>query len=336
MRSDRISLSHGAGGTVMRDFIRDLFLRCFDNEYLRPLADAARFTLPSQQVVFTTDSYVVQPPVFNGGNVGKLAVCGTVNDLAVLGARPMYLSAGFILEEGLDLSLLEMIVQSMAETAREADVRIVTGDTKVVPHGECDGIFINTSGVGVYPVGHGLCQEAILPGDKVIVTGTVGDHGIAVLSGRAGLTFKSEVTSDCAALNGLIEHVLKHSSGVKWMRDPTRGGLAAALTEVTENRPFGLLLHEPAVPVRGDVRAVCELLGFDPLHLANEGKLALVVQSEAHEEIMELLQGHPLGTLSAVIGEISAESAGNVRVITVSGGIRRLRRPAGELLPRIC
>ncbi len=278
----------------------------------------------------------MQPLEFAGGDIGKLAVCGTVNDLAVMGARPLYLSAGFILEEGLDLERLERIVASMAATAQQAGVAIVTGDTKVVPHGECDGLFINTSGLGVCPEGLGLCPEPMTSGDVIIVSGTIGEHGIAILSGRNGLSFESNVASDCAPLNGMLAVVLKRSSGVKWMRDATRGGVAAVLTELCEGQPFGVLLDEDRVPVRPDVNAICELLGFDPLHLANEGRVIIVAKREEASAILDLLSHHAYGKEAAVIGEITAEGAGHVRTKTISGGIRRLQRPAGELLPRIC
>lgn len=336
MNSGIITLNHGAGGTVMRKIVRDIFLRHFDNEHLRCLSDAALCNMPGQRLAFTTDSYVVQPLEFAGGDIGKLAICGTVNDLAVMGARPLYLSAGFILEEGLSLERLERIVASMAVTAREAAVEIVTGDTKVVPHGECDSLFINTSGVGVCPEGFGLCREPIAAGDVIIVSGTIGEHSIAILSGRNGLTFESNVASDCAPLNGMLAGVLNRSPDVKWMRDATRGGVAAVLTELCEGRNFGVLIEEDRVPVRREVNAVCELLGFDPLHLANEGKVILAVKRESAPEILDALRRNDYGTHAAVIGEISSEGAGHVRMKTVSGGIRRLQQPAGELLPRIC
>lgn len=320
----------------MRNFIRDLFLRHFSNPALNMLADAALLNLASRRIAFTTDSYVVKPLEFPGGNIGKLAVCGTVNDLAVMGAKPLFFSAGFIIEEGFDRALLERIVHSMAETARTAGVQIVTGDTKVVPRSECDGLFVNTSGIGEVPLGNGFCEQPITSGDAVLISGTVGDHGIAILGARAQLSFKTEIQSDCAPLNGIIGEVLSASRGVKWMRDPTRGGLAAALSELVEGQNFGALICETNLPVRNDVRAVCELLGFDPMHLANEGKVVIIVAADDAEQTLNILRANELGRDAALIGHITSDSAGVVRVKTEVGGVRRLQRPAGELLPRIC
>jgi hydrogenase expression/formation protein HypE len=331
-----ITLGHGAGGETMRSFIRGLFLRHFANPTLNALADAALVEVDGKRLAFTTDSYVVKPLEFPGGDIGKLAVCGTVNDLAVMGARPLYLSAAFIIEEGLDLALLERVVHSMAQTAGGAGVQIVTGDTKVVSRGECDGLFINTSGVGVCPLGHGLCACAIAAGDAIMVSGTLGDHGLAILEAREHFSFKTEIPSDCAPLNGLIGDMLTASAGVKWMRDPTRGGQAAALAELVEGRGFGAMIHEADLPVREEVRAVCELLGFDPMYLANEGKVVAVVEARDAEAVLQIMRGHELGREAALIGRITADGAGAVRVQTEAGGVRRLQRPAGELLPRIC
>ena len=334
--SEIVTLSHGAGGTAMRGMIRDLFLRYFKHPALHELNDAALLDMPGHRVAFTTDSYVVQPIEFPGGNLGKLAICGTVNDLAVMGAKPLYLSAGFILEEGLSFKLLEKMIHSMAIAASEAGVEIVNGDTKVVPRGECDKMFINTSGIGICPLAKGLCTEAVAAEDVVIVSGTIGEHGIAVLSGRGGLQFESSIVSDCASLNGMIEQVLTASSGVKWMRDATRGGVAAVLSELVEQCNVGLLVEEQRIPVRPDVVAVCELLGFDPLHLANEGKVVAVVKADEADRVLTAMREHPFGRNAQSIGTVTSEGAGNVRVRTLSGGIRRLHRPAGELLPRIC
>jgi hydrogenase expression/formation protein HypE len=331
-----VTLNHGAGGTIMRKFVRDLFLRHFDNAYLRNLSDAAMLEMPGRRLAFTTDSYVVQPLEFPGGDVGKLAVCGTVNDLAVMGAKPLFLSAGFILEEGLSLDLLGRLIGSMAKTAQAAGVEIVTGDTKVVSHGECDGLFINTSGIGIYPAGHGLSGQGIIPGDVILLSGTIGEHGLAVLSGRNGLNFETQIESDCAPLSEMIGEVLLESSGVKWMRDATRGGVAAVLTELCEQKPYGAIVREASIPVRPDVNAVCELLGFDPLHLANEGKVVIVIERKDADRVVHCLQRHAMGKNAVQIGEITAEAAGHVRIQTASGGVRRLQRPAGELLPRIC
>lgn len=331
-----VTLNHGAGGEIMRRFIRQLFAKHFDNPILMTLADAALVNLDGRRLAFTTDSYVVKPVEFPGGDIGKLSVCGTVNDLLVMGARPLYLSAGFILEEGFDLQILERLVVSAAQAARSAGVEIVAGDTKVVPRGGCDGVFINTSGIGVCPLGQGLAERPIQPGDKVLISGTVGDHGIAVLNARENLKFQTSVVSDCAPLNDIILSVLLESSGVKWMRDPTRGGLAAVLTELVELGPFGVMVSEIDIPVRDDVLAVCELLGFDPLHLANEGKVMMVVEGGQERRVLDVLRSHPLGRRAAIIGDVTANGAGYVRVKTSVGGVRRLQRPSGELLPRIC
>ena len=336
MKDNVVSLSHGAGGEAMRRFIRHLFVDRFANPILSTLEDAALVSLDGDHLAFTTDSYVIKPLEFPGGDIGKLSVCGTVNDLVVMGARPVYLSIGFILEEGLDLGLLERIVASAADTALSCGVLIVTGDTKVVPRGECDGVFINTTGIGVVPLGKGLSDSPFAPGDAILVSGTVGDHGIAVLSAREGLQFQTNIDSDCVPLNDLLLSVLRKSSAVKWMRDPTRGGVAAVLSEMVESKPFGALICEADIPVRDDVNAVCELLGFDPLHLANEGKVMMVVKADEADHMLQLLRDHPLGRVAAIIGYITAEGAGYVRVQTAAGGVRRLQRPSGELLPRIC
>jgi hydrogenase expression/formation protein HypE len=331
-----ITLGHGAGGETMRRFIRDLFLRDFANPALNALTDAALIDVDGKRLAFTTDSYVVKPLEFPGGDIGKLAVCGTVNDLAVMGARPLFLSAGFIIEEGFSLASLERIVHSMAEAACAARVQIVTGDTKVVPRGEGDGVFVNTSGVGLCPLGHGLCTRSIAAGDAILISGTLGDHGVAILGAREHWSFKTDIPSDCASLNGLIGDVLEISEGIKWMRDPTRGGLAAALSELVEGQGFGAIIHETDLPVREAVRAVCELLGFDPMHLANEGKVVAVVDARDAELVLQTMRRHELGREAALIGRITADGAGAVRVETEAGGVRRLQRPAGELLPRIC
>lgn len=336
MSEQHVTLSHGAGGAAMQQFIQRMFVERFGSPELLALTDAACLELPASRIAFTTDSYVVKPLEFPGGSIGKLAVCGTVNDLAVMGAQPVYLAAGFILEEGLPLALLERVVADMIATAAAANVAIVTGDTKVVPRGECDGLFINTTGIGVFPHGNPLNEQPIADGDAILISGTVGDHGIAILSAREGLKFDSHVVSDCAPLAGMIGGVLAATSGVKWMRDPTRGGLAAVLSELTAEQPFGALIRDTDVPVRDDVQSICELLGFDPVHLANEGKVVMVVTADAADAVLNCMRKHPLGTRAARIGTITAAGAGGVRVETVVGGIRRLQRPAGELLPRIC
>jgi hydrogenase expression/formation protein HypE len=336
MKDKIVTLDHGAGGTAMRRLINELFVSHFENPALSALGDAALLEANGSHLAFTTDSYVIKPIEFPGGNIGKLAVCGTVNDLVVMGARPLCLSIGFILEEGLGIELLERVVISAAEAAHTAGVEVVTGDTKVVARGECDGLFINTSGIGLRPLGNGLSKKPIVPGDVILVSGTLGDHEIAVLSAREGLTFQTDIESDCAALDDLVYSVLSKSTGVKWMRDPTRGGVAAVLTELVEQKPFGVAVRDTAIPVREDVSTVCELLGFDPLYLANEGKVLMVCGAKDAERVLDILRRHPFGRNAAIIGHITADSPGYVRLETVVGSVRRLQRPSGELLPRIC
>jgi hydrogenase expression/formation protein HypE len=331
-----VTLGHGAGGEAMRRLIKELFVEQFSNPLLDTLGDAAVLNMNQNRLAFTTDSYVVKPLEFPGGDIGKLAVCGTINDLVVMGARPLYLSAGFILEEGFSISTLKKIINSMSETARSAQVQIVTGDTKVVPRGECDGAFINTAGLGICPLGHGLSESPIVEGDAVVISGTVGDHGIAILGAREGLALQTTIQSDCAPLHDLIGSVLNESKGVKWMRDPTRGGLAATLTELAEAQNCDILIREVTIPVQDGVKAVCELLGFEPLHLANEGKVVMIVEAGEANRVVELLHQHPLGHAGAMIGRVAGRGKSVVRIETEAGGIRRLHRPAGELLPRIC
>ncbi|MCF7848627.1 MAG: hydrogenase expression/formation protein HypE [Kiritimatiellales bacterium] len=285
------------------------------------------------QIVFTTDSYVVSPLEFPGGDIGTLAVCGTVNDLAVMGARPMWLSLGMILEAGLEIGLLERIVKSIAAKAREAGVRIVCGDTKVVEHGKGDGIFINTAGIGVLETP--MAPDVINPGDKIIVSGTIGDHGMALLTLRKGFPLRSNLQSDCAPLNGLIAAVLSEVN-VKWMRDPTRGGLATALNELTENRPWGIQLEENDIPLSEAVEGVAELLGLDPLYSANEGKVVFVVAESSLEKALEILKNDPLGTDSAVIGTVLEDFPGKTVLKTEMGTLRTLGILASDPLPRIC
>ncbi len=336
MTSPSITLNHGAGGEAMHRLIRQVFVRHFGNPILNSLADAALLRIKDQHIAFTTDSYTVKPIEFPGGDIGRLSVCGTVNDLAVMGAEPLFFAVGFIIEEGLDSRLLERIVISAADAARAAGVQIVTGDTKVVPRGECDRIFINTAGIGSLPLGKGLSRRSIAAGDRIILSGTAGDHGLAVLAARAELGLQTSIQSDCAPLNGLIGAVLRESDAVKWMRDPTRGGVAAVLTELADSQPLELLIHEKDLPLCDGVRAACEMLGFDPLHLANEGKVVMVVEAGGETEVLSLLREHPLGCQAAVIGKVTAEGKGKVWVQTASGGVRRMLRPTGELLPRIC
>jgi len=337
--SETILLAHGSGGELSHELVRDVFAHRFANPILDELGDAALFDvagLSSGRLALTTDSYVVQPLFFPGGDIGKLAVCGTVNDLAVMGATPRYLSAGFILEEGLPLQTLEQVVNSMADTARAAGVEIVAGDTKVVERGAADGLFINTAGVGVVPAGMYLTPASLRPGDRVLINGPVGDHGMAVMMQREGLEFGSSLVSDCAPLNGLITTLLDAVPGaVRCMRDPTRGGLTTTLNEWA-GTGIGIAVEETAIPVREEVRAVCEMLGLDPLYAANEGKVVIAVAPRAVDKALDALHAHPLGREAAVIGQVTAEHAGRVVLRTPLGARRVIHMLVGAQLPRIC
>jgi hydrogenase expression/formation protein HypE len=336
--SDRILLAHGSGGVLSHELIRDVFVRAFDNHCLNPMQDAAVLEeIPAGRLALTTDSYVVQPLFFPGGDIGELAVCGTVNDLAVMGARPLYLTAGFILEEGLPMETLERVVASMAETARLAGVQIVTGDTKVVDRGAADAIFINTAGVGVIPPDLELGADRLQSGDVILVNGTIGDHGMAVMMRREGLSFGSALKSDTAPLNHLISEVLAAVPGqVHYMRDATRGGLATVLNEWAESADLGVTIEEAKIPVREEVRAACEFLGLDPLYAANEGKVVIAVAAEAADDALATLRANPLGAYAAAIGRITANHPGHVILETPYGARRIVQMLTGAQLPRIC
>jgi len=338
IKNDKVLLGHGSGGKLSHDLISDLFVKYFDNQYLNKQTDSAILDLADSHISFTTDSFVVDPVFFPGGDIGKLAVCGTVNDLAVSGATPMFLSAGFIIEEGFPFKDLESIVRSMADEAKKAGVVIVTGDTKVVNRGKCDKIFINTAGIGMIKMHHTHIGEgrSIKPGDKIIINGSIGDHGMAVLSARQELNIQSDIQSDCASLNGLIHNILDVSDGVKFMRDATRGGLATVLSELAEKKNFGITLEESNILVMPKVRAFCELLGFDPLYIANEGKVVIVADCDSAATILQVMQNHELGKNAGIIGEIVEEYPGKAWVNTAIGGKRILDMLAGEQLPRIC
>lgn len=337
-KTEKILLGHGSGGHLSHQLIRELFVRYFDNPVLQEQTDAAIIPVEGQMLSFTTDSFVVDPIFFPGGDIGKLAVCGTVNDIAVTGARPKYLSAGFILEEGLLLDDLEKIVSSMAREAKKAGISIVTGDTKVVNRGKCDKVFINTTGIGFLEEKHQLIANGstIEPGDKILINGSIGDHGISVLAARNELSIKGMVQSDCACLNGLIQKVLDVSDGIKFMRDPTRGGLATVLAELAEGKHYSLKLEEDLVYIDPKVRSFCELLGFDPLYVANEGKVVVIVKKDHAEAVLHAMRKHELGTNAAIIGEVSKDYPGNAWMQTGVGGKRILDMLAGEQLPRIC
>lgn len=358
-----IVMGHGSGGKMMADLIEHLFASAFDNELLAQMGDATAISvwpmadsshqplaIGLQQIAFTTDSFVVSPLFFPGGNIGELSVYGTVNDIAMRGAKPLYLSAGFILEEGLPMETLGRIVNSMAVACKTAGVKIAAGDTKVVQRGHGDGLYINTSGIGVIPEGGDIAPQNARPGDVVLVSGTMGDHGMAIMSVREGLQFETTIQSDTAPLNELVEAMLAASGGhtTSWnfgspprqfihcLRDATRGGLAAVLNELAAASKVGIEFDERAVPVRPEVHAACEMLGLDPFYVANEGKLVAIVAAEQAEAILETMRAHPYGKDAAIIGKVVEAHPGLVTAKTTIGGMRVVDLPAGELLPRIC
>lgn len=338
---ETVTLAHGSGGRAMRDLIDDIFVGAFDNPTLAPLEDQARFPLADlarngDRLAFTTDSYVVDPLFFPGGDIGALAVNGTVNDLAVGGAVPLYLTCSVIIEEGFAVADLRRIAASMQRAAREAGVQIVTGDTKVVHRGAADKLFINTSGVGVIPFGVDIAAIRARPGDKVLINGFIGDHGVAILGARDDLALEVPVASDCQPLNGLVETLLKACPDVHCLRDATRGGLAAVLNEFALSAGVGIHLDEAAIPVREAVRGVSEILGLDPLYYANEGKLVAVVPADRADAALAAMRAHPAGRDSAMIGEVSDSPAGSVILHTGFGGGRIVDMLVGEQLPRIC
>jgi len=334
MNEDRILLAHGSGGKLSQDLIRS-FLPDLANPILEKLDDSAVFELKGR-LAFTTDSYTVNPIFFPGGDIGKLAVCGTVNDLAMSGARPQYLSLSFIIEEGLLVADLKKILISIKEAAGEAGVKIVTGDTKVVDQGSADKIFVNTAGVGTVPEGVDISAANAKPGDKIILNGNIGDHGIAVLSQREGLKFKTPVPSDCAPLNGLVADMLAASANIHSLRDPTRGGLATTLNDFAEQSNIGIMIEEDKIPVDKAMLAACELLGFDPLYIANEGKLVAAVAPEDADAVLAAMKNNKYGVGAVIIGEAAAEHPGQVVMKTTLGASRIVDIPVGELLPRIC
>lgn len=336
MKEERISLAHGDGGELAHKLIQSVFVEAFgNNEYAR--LDASVFPVTSQQIAMTTDSFVVNPLVFPGGDIGKLAVAGTVNDLAVSGVTPMYLTAAFIIEEGFKVSELRAIVKSMAGEAKKANIRIIAGDTKVVERGSMDGLYINTTGIGfVIEKKNVPMPERIEEGDSIIISGTVGDHGVAIVSARGQLGIQSNVESDCASLNGMIDGVLKNIDGVRIMRDPTRGGLATTLVEIAEDFNLTMEIIEEDIPIRKEVKGVCEILGYDPLYLANEGKVIFVVKKEEEQRVLKLLAQHEHGQNAKVIGHVVNKEKGRLLLRTGLGSTRRLSRLSGMMLPRIC
>ena len=333
----KIMLAHGGGGRLMAELINRTIVPRFSNSSLSKLMDAAEIQTEAGSIFFTTDSFVVKPLVFNGGDIGKLAVCGTVNDLAVSGAKPVALSLSLIIEEGFDVPLLETLLDSAARTAKAAGVAIVTGDTKVVEKGAADGIFINTAGIGVKLKNAQLGFEKIVAGDKVLVTGTLGDHGMTIMSQREGLAFTSTLKSDCACLNGLAELLIGElGADVKFMRDPTRGGLAAVVNEIVQQTRLPIELNEAAIPIDPTVQAAADMLGLDLLNAANEGKIIAIVSGKTAKQAVELCRQHPLGQKAAVVGSVVSGQEPLVELLTKAGGRRIVQMPYGRELPRIC
>ncbi len=333
--TDKILLAHGSGGKLSHDLIENRLLAKLKNSFLEKMDDSAVLQ-PGERIAFTTDSYVVSPLFFPGGDIGKLAVCGTVNDLAMSGATPLFLSLSFIIEEGFAISDMEKIIDSISKTAREAGVQIVTGDTKVVNKGSADKIFINTSGIGKLADGVNISGSLAKPGDAIIISGGIGEHGITIMSQREGLEFSSSLQSDCAPLNGLVADILEVCSDIRCMRDPTRGGLATTLNEFASQSGVGIDIYEEAISVSPPVQAVCELLGLDPLYVANEGKLVAVIPADKSEALLEKMKRNKYGADSAVIGSVVAKHPSTVVMKTKLGTSRIVRMLSGDLLPRIC
>jgi hydrogenase expression/formation protein HypE len=333
-----ILLGHGSGGLMTSDLIRDLFLRYFNNNTLNKLSDSAILQIDGACLAFTTDSFVVDPIFFPGGDIGKLAVCGTVNDLCVSGAKPLFLSAGFIIEEGFSMTELGMITASMAHEAELAGVQIVTGDTKVVKRGQCDKIFINTAGIGSIEKKHSLLAggSLIQPGDQVLVNGFLGDHEMAILSARENLAFEEGILSDVASLNKMIGSLLEAGIEIRFMRDITRGGMATILAEIASGEKFGIEIEEERIPIREQVNGLCEIYGFNPLYLANEGKVLMITSRGSATGAIEIMKKFYTGRDACVIGAIGSSNPGKVTMRTVTGGIRLIDKLAAEQLPRIC
>ncbi len=336
MEYETIQLAHGSGGRLSAELVNRFFLPRFGNETLNRLEDQAVVDFPQGRLALTTDSFVVDPLFFPGGDIGDLAINGTVNDVCMSGATPLYLAAAFILEEGLPMATLHRVLLSMEKAAKTAGVQIVTGDTKVVNRGCCDKLFITTTGVGRVPEEANISAANLQAGDKVILSGSIGDHGMAILTSREGLSFASRVQSDTAALNGLVARMLQASPAIHAMRDPTRGGLATTLNEFAAASLVGIVLEEAAIPVRPEVRGACEVLGIDPLYVANEGKLVAVVPGEVADTMVAAMRRHPLGREAAIIGEVVAENRGMVVMRNALGAQRIVDMPVGEQLPRIC
>jgi len=336
MKFDKILLDHGSGGKISHRLTTDMLLPVFDNPILSELNDGAIFELNGMRMAFSTDSYTVDPIFFPGGNIGDLAIYGTVNDIAMCGANPLYLSAGLIIEEGFAVADLETIIKEMGAAARLAGVTVVTGDTKVVPKGAVDGIFINTSGIGLIPKNVKVASHNARAGDRIILSGTIADHGITVLTRREGLSFESGLKSDTAPLNHMVKEMFAVSNNIHVLRDPTRGGVGTALNEIAEKSGVGIKIYEDKIPMKREVVGACELLGFDPLYLANEGKLLAFTSAEDTDAVLAAITANPYGKDAAVIGEVIADHAGKVFMETRIGGQRIVDMLAGEQLPRIC
>lgn len=337
----KVTLAHGGGGKASKDLVDDVFVSAFDNAHLAPLEDQARLSLidlaqHGNRVAFTTDSFVIDPLFFPGGDIGKLAVCGTINDLAVGGACPLFLSCAVIIEEGVEVEVLRRVALSMAVTARGAGVQIVTGDTKVVQKGACDKVFITTAGIGVIRPGRNLSAERARPGDVVVVNGVLGDHGAAILGARGDMALDSPIESDCAPLNDLIDQMLAAAPGTRAIRDATRGGVATVLNEIAAASQAAIEIEEEKTPLRPEVKGFCEILGLDPLYLANEGKIVAIVPSDEADAALQAMHSHPLGLGASAIGTVHAGEPGRVTMRTVFGGIRIVDMLVGEQLPRIC
>jgi len=333
---DRVLLGHGSGGKLSAELVRDIFLPAFQNPALAKLDDQAIVNVNGSRIAVTTDSFVVKPLFFPGGDIGSLAVHGTINDLAMGGAQPLFLSAAFILEEGFSMEMLRRVVSSLQRAAEEAGVQVITGDTKVVEKGKGDGLFINTTGIGIVPHGLELSADRARPGDKVLLSGSIGDHGIAILAQREGLEFESAIESDSAALHGLVAEMLKTTTTIRCMRDPTRGGLSSTLNEIAEQSHVGIELYELSIPVRDDVKGACEMLGLDPLYVANEGKLVAIVAFQDADAVLGAMRKHPLGKEAQIIGAVNDRNRGLVTMRTTLGTTRIVDMLSGNQLPRIC
>jgi hydrogenase expression/formation protein HypE len=334
--NDRVLLGHGSGGKLSADLIAKIFVPAFQNPILDRLDDQAIVSVNGTRLAFTTDSFVVKPLFFPGGDIGSLAVHGTVNDLAMGGAQPLFLSTAFIIEEGLAMDTLQRVVASLQNAAAEAGVEVVTGDTKVVEKGSGDELFINTTGIGLVPEGVRISANAARPGDKILLSGPIGDHGIAILAQRAGLEFESTIVSDSASLYPLVQAMLETGAAIRCMRDPTRGGVSSALNEIAAQSEAGMVLDEQEIPIHEEVRGACEMLGLDPLYVANEGKLIAIVNPDDSEKVLAAMRAHPLGREAHIIGTVSEKHPGTVVMRTAFGTTRIVDMLSGDQLPRIC